>query len=140
MSQAKRVLLIDDDDDLLLTNRMALESAGYEVETAQTGKAGLALARASRFDVAVLDVMMETRDEGFEVARALRADPATRDLRVLMLTSVNADAERHGSYLGLADRDRDPSWLPVDRFADKPLKPARLVELVAELCASKRAS
>jgi CheY-like chemotaxis protein len=140
MSEAKRVLLIDDDDDLLLTNRMALEAAGYEVETAQTGDEGLRLARASRFDVAVLDVMMATRDEGFEVARALRKEPATRDLRILMLTSVNADAERHGSYLGLSDRDRDPSWLPVDRYADKPLKPARLVELVAELCASTRAS
>jgi CheY-like chemotaxis protein len=133
MSSIKRVLLIDDDEDLLLTNRLALEAAGFVVESAISGAEGLRKANEGGFDVAVLDVIMETREQGFEVARALRQNPSTHDLRILMLTSVNADAERHGGYLGLSDRHIDDSWLPVDRFADKPLKPHRLVELVAEL-------
>ena len=137
-SKAKRVLLIDDDDDLLLTNRMALEAAGFEVETAASGAEGVQRATAGRFDVAVLDVMMETHDQGFEVARQLKKEPRTADLRILMLTSVNTEAERPGGQLGLSDRDIDGSWLPVDRFADKPLRPDRLVEIVSELSREKR--
>jgi CheY-like chemotaxis protein len=133
MTTTKRILLIDDDEDLLLTSRLALEAAGYQVELARTGQEGLQKATQQSYDAAVLDVMMETRDAGFEVARALKQNPSTRAMKILMLTSVNADTERLGGLLGLSDRDRDGTWLPVDTFADKPLKPGRLVELMRGL-------
>ncbi len=133
MSPAKRVLLIDDDEDILLANRLALEAAGYAVETASSGEEGERRAKSGAFALTVLDVMMETRETGFEVARALRQSAATREMPLLMLTSVNEDASRRGGFLGLSDRDRDSSWLPVDRFVDKPVSPERLVGLVDQL-------
>jgi CheY-like chemotaxis protein len=130
---AKRVLLVDDDVDFLEINRMTLERAGFEVLTADNGKAGLETALSTPVDVAVLDVMMDTPTEGFELARALRQHEQTRRLPLVMLTSVNTENEAIGSFVRFSDRDRDAAWLPVDRFVDKPIKPEDLITLVRTL-------
>lgn len=130
---ATRVLLVDDDIDFLEINRMTLERAGFEVVTADTGDEGFTVASTSKVDVAVLDVMMDTPTEGFELARKLRQHEATKRIPLLMLTSVNTENEAIGSYVRFTDRDRDKEWLPVDRFVDKPIKPEELISLVRTL-------
>ena len=130
---AKKVLLVDDDFDLLEINKLALERGGFEVLTAESGAEGFAAATSNPVDVAVLDVMMETPTEGFELARKLRQDPRTAKLPLLMLTSVNTENELIGSFIRFSDRDRDKTWLPVDRFVDKPVKPEELVTIVRSL-------
>ena len=130
---AKRVLLVDDDVDFLEINRMTLERAGFEVLTADTADQGLKTALSTPVDVAVLDVMMDTPTEGFELARKLRAQEQTKHLPLLMLTSINTENEAIGSFVRFSDRDRDQTWLPVDRFVDKPIKPEDLISLVRTL-------
>jgi CheY-like chemotaxis protein len=130
---AKRVLLVDDDVDFLEINRMTLERAGFEVLTADTAGEGLKTALSTSVDVAVLDVMMDTPTEGFELARKLRAQEQTKHLPLLMLTSINTENEAIGSFVRFSDRDRDQTWLPVDRFVDKPIKPEDLISLVRTL-------
>ena len=130
---AKRVLLVDDDIDFLDINRMALERAGFEVVTADNGDEGFRVASSTVVDVAVLDVMMDTPTEGFELARRMRADEKTERIPLLMLTSVNTENEAIGSYVRFSDHDRDKDWLPVDRFVDKPIKPEDLISLVRTL-------
>jgi CheY-like chemotaxis protein len=76
---------------------------------------------------------MTTPTEGFLLARAMRQDDRTKQIPLLMLTSVNAENEAHGSPITFTDRDRDAQWLPVDRFVDKPLKPEDLVSMVRTL-------
>jgi CheY-like chemotaxis protein len=129
----KRVLLVDDDVDFLEINRTALEAAGYEVAVAHDAKEGLKVAVKSRFDVAILDVIMVTPSDGFELARDLRRDPKTEKMPLVMLTSVNAVNEQKGTLFRLGNQDKDELWLPVDKFMDKPIKPEALVRLVAEL-------
>jgi CheY-like chemotaxis protein len=133
MMSAKRVLLVDDDVDFLEINRLTLERAGFEVLTADTADEGLKTALSTPVDVAVLDVMMDTPTEGFELARTLRRDGRTRHIPLLMLTSVNTENEAIGSFVRFSDHDRDATWLPVDRFVDKPVKPEALIELVRTL-------
>jgi two-component system, OmpR family, alkaline phosphatase synthesis response regulator PhoP len=130
---AKRVLLVDDDVDFLEINRLILEKAGFEVVTADNGNEGFQMASSTPVDVAVLDVMMDTPTEGFELARKLRQQDKTRHIPLLMLTSVNTENEAIGSHIRFSDRDRDKAWLPVDRFVDKPVKPEDLVSLVRTL-------
>lgn len=127
-----RVLLVDDDQDFLEVNRVALENEGFEVLLAHDGDEGKRMALESPVDVVVLDVIMRTRDEGFELARDLRRDKRTCKIPLLMLTSVNA-INRSEGLLTFSDRDRDDSWLPVDRFLDKPLRADILVRTIREV-------
>lgn len=133
MDAKKTVLLVDDDYDLLDINRMALEHAGFTVLTADNGEEGFKVASQNAVDVAVLDVMMDTPTEGFVLARQLRQDARTKQIPLLMLTSINTENEAIGSFVRFSDRDRDREWLPVDRFVDKPLKPEELVAIVRTL-------
>jgi CheY-like chemotaxis protein len=123
MASAKKVLLVDDDPDFIEINRIALESKGYTILAAADGDEGLATAKAERPDAIVLDVMMSTPTEGFEVARQLRADPDLARIPLIMLTSVNRE--------GLPWRyEPDSEWLPVDVFLDKPVPADRLIATV----------
>jgi CheY-like chemotaxis protein len=130
---AKTVLLVDDDVDLLEINRITLEAEGFNVLTAENGDQAMRIATTTPVDVAVLDVMMTTPTEGFLLARALRQDDRTKRIPLLMLPSVNAEHEAQGSSFRFTDRDRDPQWLPVDRFVDKPVKPEDLVTMIRTL-------
>jgi len=129
----KTVLLVDDDLDLLDINRITLEAEGFDVLTAENGDEAMRIATTTHIDVAVLDVMMTTPTEGFHLARAMRQDDRTKNIPLLMLTSVNAENEAQGSSFRFTDRDRDAQWLPVDRFVDKPVKPGDLVSMVRTL-------
>ena len=94
MSAARgRVLVVDDEP----VNRELLESMlvplGYDVRQAEDGRSGLRAARNDRPDVVLLDVMMPAMD-GFEVVRALREDPETKGLPVVMVTSLHDVQDR----------------------------------------------
>jgi PAS domain S-box-containing protein len=87
-----RVLLADDNADMRAYAGRLL-SARYEVEAVADGAAALAAARTRRPDLVLTDVMMPRLD-GFELLRALRADPTTRDLPVIMLSARAGDEAR----------------------------------------------
>ena len=129
----KTVLLVDDDQDLIDIYKTILEHAGFTVLTAANSAQALPIANSNPIDVAVLDVMMDTPTEGFELARAMRQNEKTMRIPLLMLTSVNTHNEEIGSFVRFSDRDRDHTWLPVDRFLDKPIKPEDLVAVVRTL-------
>ena len=118
------ILVIDDDVDLVEVIRVTLEGAGYEVIDAQNGTRGLALARDERPDLILLDVMMDTIDEGLRVAHALRDAPETSRLPILMMSAIG---ERTGFRF---DVERDGAFLPVQAFLEKPIHPLRLLDLV----------
>jgi PAS domain S-box-containing protein len=118
-SFGRRVLVIDDDPalhDLLLRT---LEPAGFEVTCVRSGEAGLERARADRPDVVILDVVMPTMD-GWSVLTALKKDPLTQTIPVVMLTFLkNCSA---GLALGASD------------YLVKPVETSRLVQIVRSYC------
>jgi len=73
-------------------------------------------------------VMMRTSQEGFELSRELKNDAKYRDIPILMLTGVK---EKTG--LDFKSEAGDQSWLPVEEFLDKPVKPDVLLEKVEDL-------
>ena len=81
-----RVLIVDDSDTVLNFLRMILESQKYEVDTASDGHEGLAKAHQSLPDAIITDSIMPGMD-GFSLLHAIRADPATEAVPVIMLTS-----------------------------------------------------
>jgi CheY-like chemotaxis protein len=127
------VLLVDDDPDFLAANSVALEAAGYTVCTAANSADAMETARRLSPAIAVLDVMMDEPDEGFYLARQLKQDDRTRGIKLVLLSSVNEINRRRGLAFRFSDRDRDETWLPVDRVLEKPIKPRKLVAILKEL-------
>jgi len=110
-----RILLADDEPDLAESVSYALRREGFEVEAVADGEQALAAARSSKYDVAILDVMMP-KLSGLEVCRALRAES---DLPIIMLTARDAEVDR---VLGLE--------LGADDYLTKPFSLAELVSRV----------
>ena len=81
-----RILIVDDSETVLHFLRLVLEREAYEVDTACDGTGGLAKAHQSLPDLIVTDSIMPGMD-GFAFLHALRADPATEAVPVIMLTS-----------------------------------------------------
>ena len=123
-----RILIIDDDPDITEAMTVVLSNKGYEVGSASDSDEGMAQLKESRPDLIILDVMMRTRQEGFELSRELKQNPDYKDIPILMLTAVK---EKTG--LDFGPEAGDESWLPVEEFLDKPVKPDMLIEKVQKL-------
>jgi DNA-binding response OmpR family regulator len=98
---SERILVIEDDPSILRGLQLNLGMEGYAVRSAADGETGLALARAERFDLVVVDVMLP-RLGGLEVVRELRVDDP--DLPVLILSAKGAESDKvRGLQLGADD-------------------------------------
>lgn len=95
----RRVLLAEDDKFLRKAASTALRRRGYEVLNAQDGQEALAVAREQTPDVILLDLIMP-KVQGFEVLRSLKADPATRNIPVIVLTNLSQEADRQAALAG----------------------------------------
>ncbi|MEK6733196.1 MAG: response regulator [Candidatus Omnitrophota bacterium] len=127
-----KVLIIDDDVDIVEAMKVILESKNYDVAIARSGEEGLKKTKESKPDLIILDVMMESMDKGFDVARNLKKDERHKDIPILMLTAIK---EKTG--LGFEKEAGDPDWLPVDGYCEKPLKPNELISKVEALLGKK---
>jgi CheY-like chemotaxis protein len=123
-----RILIIDDDPDITEAMTVVLENKGYEVASAADGSAGMEQVQAQRPDLIILDVMMRTSQEGFELSRQLKGSAEYKAIPILMLTAV-----KDKTGLDFKSTAGDESWLPVEAFLDKPVKPDVLLEKVASL-------
>jgi DNA-binding response OmpR family regulator len=117
----KRVLIVEDSPTISSVIQYFLELEGFEVTVAADGRAGLDTALTQHPDVIVSDVNMPTMT-GVEMVRALRSDPATAGVRVLMLTSESSvESEAEGLEAG------------ADDYILKPVEPRRLAARVNAL-------
>ena len=122
LTPAATVLVIDDDPAVRDLMQRSLGKDGYHVEVATDGRAGLEMARRLKPTVITLDVMMPSMD-GWAVLAALKADPATADIPVVMLTIV--DERNMGFALGAADYFTKPiDWQRLSSVLQKYRKPA----------------
>ena len=115
MAQVK-IVVVDDDDDIRQALQAVLESKNYEVITAENKENGMKAIAEAKPDLAILDVMMGTWQDGFDMAREIKSDSELKDTLILMLTGVE---DKTG--LEFKSAAGDPDWLPVDGFLDKPV-------------------
>ena len=85
-----RVLVVEDEKDVRELLRLNLKGGGFDVLEAHNGAEGLAIAKAELPSVVILDLMMPEMS-GMEVCRALRRNPATSRIPILMLTAKSTD-------------------------------------------------
>jgi CheY-like chemotaxis protein len=120
----KTVLLVDDDEVFVEAVSAILESR-YEVRTASNGTEAMKSVQEFRPDLIVLDVMMDHISEGFDVARKLRTNDDTKEIPIIMLTGVD---EVYNYRMEI-----DESWVPNDRYLEKPVSPPELLTHIDEL-------
>ncbi len=123
----KKIVLIDDDVDFVEINKNLLEKEGFQVSFAYNGREGLQKIQENQPDLVILDVMMDSADEGFQVAKEMRASEAFRQTPILMLSSINKTEDTNWQY-GPDDR-----WNPVDVFVDKPVKADILLQKIRKM-------
>jgi two-component system alkaline phosphatase synthesis response regulator PhoP len=120
-ARGRKVLVVEDDPDLRELLRYNLTQEGLAVEEAQDGAEAMERIRRRTPDLLLLDLMLPGMT-GLELCRALRAEPATAALPILMVTAKGAEVDR---VLGLE--------MGADDYVVKPFSPRELVARIKAL-------
>lgn len=115
------ILVVDDDPEILNMLNVRLSNSGYHVITATDGELALEKAENEQPAIVVLDVMMPKKT-GWEVARALRQNEATKDIKIVMLTAIGPQMNEMTAPL-----------YGADAYIDKPFDFKKLETAIAEL-------
>lgn len=122
MSDWRRILIVDDDADIRDVVQVSLEEfGGWETVTVASGQAGIELASREAFDAILLDLSMPDMD-GFQFCEALKADPRTQAIPIIILTAKVLPR----------DRQRLDS-LDVAGIISKPFRPMQIWQQVADI-------
>ena len=127
MSEQTKVLLVDDDADFVESTSALLEAHNYSVISAYDGKAGFQKAQDETPDLLLLDVMMSTKTEGFDVARQIARHEELKNMPVILLTGIRNDMNLPYGF------EPDEEWLPVYTVMEKPVQPDKLINTIEEL-------
>jgi len=114
----EHILIVEDEEDIAELLEYNLGRKGFQAESAATGEEGLVLAKESVPDLMILDLMLPGRS-GIEVCRALKADPETSGIPVIMLTAKGEDEDILAGFAAGADD-----------YVTKPFRPKVLLARV----------
>jgi len=121
----KTVLVVEDEPNIVLSLEFLVKEAGYNVRVARDGEEALKAVEQEAPDVMLLDLMIPKRD-GYDVCQTVRANPAWKDLRIIMLTARGREAEKEK---GLA--------LGADDYITKPFSTRELTRKLKRLLGPK---
>ncbi|MFA6923269.1 MAG: response regulator [Bacteroidales bacterium] len=124
----KKILIIDDDHDLVRSFQVMLENNDYYVITASNSKEGFEKLKNEKPDLLILDVMMNTNLEGYNMLHTIKKEPDMKDLPIILLTGM---LDTMG--VNLVSGVDDEKMFPNVTFHDKPIYPAVLLELIKGL-------
>lgn len=127
MAAHQKVLVIDDDVDFRTAVKSLLESQGYEVFEAESGREGLKVVLEHHPDIIFVDIMMENDTEGYSVTYNLKHGEdyaAHRNTPVFMISSIQEDPDDRFPMSSEADLIRP------DRYLTKPLDVAKLLDML----------
>jgi CheY-like chemotaxis protein len=130
--EKSKILIVDDDQDLTNAMKIVLESEQFTVLSAASRTEGMEKIRNEKPDLIILDVMMNTWSDGFEMSRELKQDPLFKNIPILILTAV-----KEKSGIDFKSTAGDPEWLPVDGFLNKPAEPQVLLAEVKRILSQK---
>ena len=117
---AKVILIVEDDPKSLTLTRDLLQRSGYTTIEATDGEQGVVLAKSRKPDLILMDIMMPVVD-GYTACYNIKRDEATREIPVVMLTSIDYELNKE-----LAKR------LSADGYITKPFTPQELLDVVKQ--------
>ncbi len=115
----RSVLIVEDQPEIRELIRITLEFDSYKIDEAGTGPEGLEKAGAMKPDLMLLDVMMPGGLDGVEVCKRVRANPALRKTKIIMLSAKSQSSDRAAGKAAGADE-----------YLTKPFSPLELMEVI----------
>ncbi len=119
-----KLLVADDLVPIRQMVRITLSTQGWTIVEAKNGNEALELVRSERPDLVLLDVDMGPGPNGFDVCRQIKADDATKDIPVVMLTAHESDSDR---AIGFA--------AGATQYLTKPFGPLELIDTIRGILA-----
>lgn len=163
MENLKKIVIVDDDIDIITAVESILTAKGYKVLSANDKKEGLALIMKENPDLAILDVMMSTHFEGFELAEEMAKNETLNHIPVIIQTSIDVLTTTKPSVQAMAQQFRqnpdysdlrvilvkdivtgnagvdylnennETVWFPVNAFVKKPVNATVLLPEIEKL-------
>jgi CheY-like chemotaxis protein len=161
--ETKKILIVDDDIDVITIIQTILKKEGYEIISANDKKEGMKKIREEKPDLAILDVMMTTHYEGFELAKEIIDATILQKLPVLMQTSIDIltttkpdvqamavefrknpgfkdlhvilvkDINTDKAGIDYLSEDGKSIWFPVDGFLKKPVDSKKVLSEIKRI-------
>ena len=122
---AKKIVIIDDDPEICEAMSHILSQNGYQVFTALDTRKGHQLFVDTRPDLLILDIMMETMDEGLNFATEVKRNAGVFGVPILIVSARPPVENGYGRAL-----DEDLDWIHADIFMEKPVEPEELIHNV----------
>ena len=127
MSKPK-ILVVDDDIDYVESTAAILEANGYDEVAAYDGKEGFDKAKSELPQLILVDLMMNTINEGYDLVRNIRSDKRFEEVPLIMISSAHqVEAFKNANFVP------DEVWFPIDMFLDKPVDKDTLLKHVSKV-------
>jgi len=126
--QSRNILIIDKDPGFVAATGALLEAKGYKVLSAANKKDGLEKIQQSIPDLIIMEAMLDKMHDGFDLSRELKSDEKYKKIPIFLLTAIG-----QATGFSFSEAGGDRSWLPVDDYAQKPVKSEELIARVEKL-------
>jgi len=123
----QNVLLIDDDPGFRQKAKQSLQGAGYIVTEAEGENQAYEIARNKKFDLAVVNLVLENSDSGFSLSYHFKQDYPK--MPIVMLSSAVSEFGIEFSLESVSER----SWIKADALLNKPIRSEQLLQAVKRL-------
>jgi DNA-binding response OmpR family regulator len=124
----KKILIIDDDDDILRSFQVILENKGFNILTAKEGVSGYELLVKENPDALILDIMMTSNLEGYNLLHQIKQNKEFSQLPIIIMTGM-----RDQMGVNLYSAVEDNELFPNVRFQDKPADPNEIADILNEM-------
>jgi two-component system, NtrC family, nitrogen regulation response regulator NtrX len=127
MPKSADIIVVDDDPDIRDVLRMILEGAGHKVRVARESQEALQLLEERVPNLMILDIMMNTDTEGFDLMHQIKDTPETSELPVILLTSFlgKVSADGVGDFDYIMGEQWSASWI-----FEKPVNKEKLLKQI----------
>lgn len=122
----QNVLLVDNDPDLRQKTKQSLQDAGYSVTEAEGEKQAYEIARSKKFDIAIVDLILENADSGFALSYHFK-----RDYPEMPIILLSGSVREFGVEFSL-ESNAERSWIKSDVLLNKPIRSEQLLQAIRQ--------
>jgi len=127
-----KILLVDDDPDFSDQMLFYLNKFGYNTIYLPSQRSAESRLKDLKFDLAIIDLMMEEEDSGLQLARKIKSNYP--DIPIILLTAITNET----GYSLSNEFDNSPELMPINKYCEKGIRPEVLNKIIQQLLTNKK--